>query len=180
MDKLKAAAGSIVFLAVAPGVMAGAVPLALTGWHSSRPPWWAVAIGSLMIAAGAGVLLQAFARFVTEGRGTPAPVAPTQRLVVGGLYRYVRNPMYLAVVATITGQALVLGRPVLFIYAAVFWLIVAAFVIGYEEPKLSGEYGGQYTAYRMAVRRWLPHLRPAADHQQPDPGQAQSPQRPGR
>jgi protein-S-isoprenylcysteine O-methyltransferase Ste14 len=66
-----------------------------------------------MVAIGAAVLIHAFVRFVREGVGTPAPAAPTQRLVVGGLYRYVRNPMYLAVLATITGQALILGRPVM-------------------------------------------------------------------
>lgn len=88
--------------------------------------------------------------------------------VISGLYRHVRNPMYLAVVATIAGQALVLGRPVLFVYAALFWLVVAAFVLGYEEPALSSDYGEQYAAYRRAVPRWLPRLRPAAGYGQPD------------
>ena len=78
--------------------------------------------------SGVGVLLEAFARFVVEGLGTPAPVAPTERLVLGGLYRYVRNPMYLAVGATIVGQALLLGQPILLLYAAAFALAVAAFV----------------------------------------------------
>jgi len=72
----------------------------------------------LLVVAGGIVLVQAFARFVREGAGTPAPVAPTERLVVGGLYRYVRNPMYLAVAATIVGQALLLGSAVLLAYAA--------------------------------------------------------------
>ena len=67
-------------------------------------------VGVLLLAAGVAVLLHAFLRFVVEGVGTPAPVAPTKHLVVGGLYRYVRNPMYLAVAATIVGQALALGR----------------------------------------------------------------------
>ena len=85
-------------------------------------------VGTALIAAGAVVLVQAFARFVREGLGTPAPVAPTETLVVGGLYRYVRNPMYLAVLATILGQALLLGQPVLFGYAFVVWLAFASFV----------------------------------------------------
>jgi protein-S-isoprenylcysteine O-methyltransferase Ste14 len=116
--------------------------------------------GAVLIVAGAGVLLHAFARFVVEGGGTPAPLAPTERLVVGGLYRHVRNPMYVAVGATIAGQALLLGRPLLLAYAAAFWLVVAAFVRGYEEPTLSARYGEEYAAYRRAVPAWWPRLRP--------------------
>ena len=93
-----------------------------------------------------------------EGLGTPAPLAPTEHLVVGGLYRYVRNPMYTAVVATILGQALVLRQPVLLIWAALVAVAVASFVIFYEEPTLSRRYGTEYDAYKEAVPRWLPHL----------------------
>jgi protein-S-isoprenylcysteine O-methyltransferase Ste14 len=105
------------------------------------------------------VLLHAFARFVSEGIGTPAPVAPTEHLVVGGAYRYVRNPMYLAVGSVILGQALVLGRAVLFAYLAVFAAAVAAFVLGYEEPTLRATYGREYDRYVEAVPRWIPRLR---------------------
>lgn len=147
------------FLLVAPGVVAGVVPWLLTGWESSDPPLISVAAGAILIVSGVAVLLHAFARFVLEGRGTPAPVAPTDRLVVGGLYRYVRNPMYVAVGATIVGQALVLGRPGLLVYAALFWAVVAAFVHGYEEPTLSARYGEEYAAYRRAVPAWWPRLR---------------------
>ncbi len=166
MRRLEAAIGSIVFLAM-PGLMGGAVPLALTGWRSSKPAWWLHVSGALLIATGVAVLLEAFARFVIEGRGTPAPVAPTERLVIGGLYRHVRNPMYLAVIAAIIGQALLLGRPGLLVYAAVFWLTVAAFVYGYEEPSLSERYGEQYAAYRRAVPNWCPRLHPYKDLEAP-------------
>jgi protein-S-isoprenylcysteine O-methyltransferase Ste14 len=155
-----AAIGSTVFLFAAPGVMAGVIPWLLTGWDSADPPLVLAVLGAALIAAGLAVLLNTFARFVLEGRGTPAPVAPTDRLVVGGLYRYVRNPMYVAVVTTIIGQALLLGRPVLLAYAAVFWVIVATFVRVYEEPTLSERYGDEYAAYRRAVRAWWPRLRP--------------------
>jgi protein-S-isoprenylcysteine O-methyltransferase Ste14 len=152
----RAAVGSVLFLFVAPGVMAGVVPWLLTGWDS-REVWIPLqVIGVFLIAAGAGVLLHAFARFVTEGIGTPAPVAPTERLVVGGLYRYVRNPMYVAVTATIVGQALLLGQPVLLAYAALFLLVVSTFVRVYEEPVLRERYGAQFDAYRRAVPGWLP------------------------
>jgi protein-S-isoprenylcysteine O-methyltransferase Ste14 len=114
----------------------------------------------ILVAGGVIVLVNAFVRFVVEGVGTPAPVAPTEHLVVGGLYRYVRNPMYLAVASMIVGQGLVLGRAGLLVYAAVFCVAVAMFVYGYEEPTLAARYGEQYEAYRHAVPAWRPRLRP--------------------
>jgi protein-S-isoprenylcysteine O-methyltransferase Ste14 len=158
--RARAAAGSLVFLVVAPGVVAGLVPWLLTGWDANEASRAAVVVGWLLIGSGTAVLLSAFARFVLEGLGTPAPVAPTERLVVGGLYRYVRNPMYLAVAAVIVGQALVLGRPVLFAYAALFGVVVWAFVRWYEEPTLTRRFGAGYDAYRRAVPGWRPRLRP--------------------
>jgi protein-S-isoprenylcysteine O-methyltransferase Ste14 len=158
--RLRPALGSALFLLVAPGVVAGLVPWLLTGWESTDPPVWIAAVGAVLIAAGTAVLLHAFARFVVEGAGTPAPVAPTERLVVGGIYRHVRNPMYVAVGTTIVGQALVLGRPWLLAYAAAFWAVTAAFVRIYEEPTLTARYGEEYEAYRQAVPGWRPRLRP--------------------
>jgi protein-S-isoprenylcysteine O-methyltransferase Ste14 len=154
-----AAAGTVVFFVLAPGVVAGLVPWWLTGWRVRHPlPSWAWAplrvAGVALLVAGVVVLVGAFVRFVTEGVGTPAPVAPTQRLVVGGLYRYVRNPMYLAVVATIVGQALALGRPALLGYAVAVGAAMVAFVHGYEEPILADRFGAQYEAYRRAVPAW--------------------------
>jgi protein-S-isoprenylcysteine O-methyltransferase Ste14 len=159
--RARAAAGSLLFLVVAPGVVAGLVPWLLTGWEVRDPYLFVLQLGGLMLlAAGVVVLLQAFASFVLEGLGTPSPVAPTERLVVGGLYRYVRNPMYLAVAATILGQALILGRAILVAYAAAFGLAVFSFVRWYEEPTLGRRLGAQYDAYRRAVPGWWPRRRP--------------------
>jgi protein-S-isoprenylcysteine O-methyltransferase Ste14 len=161
MTRARAAAGSVVFLAVAPGVVAGVMPFWLTdGWHSTGPALGCKLLGGILIAAGVAVLLHAFARFVTEGIGTPAPVAPTRRLVVGGLYRYLRNPMYVAVAATIVGQAALLGRPALLLYAALFMAAVAAFVYAYEQPVLAEQFGADYERYRRNVPAWRPRLRP--------------------
>ena len=163
MRRLWTAIGSLAFLVLAPGVVAGLIPWWLTGWdvREPLPLWFPLRIlGAALIIAGAGALVHAFARFVMEGIGTPAPVAPTERLVVGGLYRYVRNPMYLAVAATIFGQALLLGRPVLLAYGAVFSVFVAAFVHWYEEPTLARSFGEEYELYRRAVPRWWPRRRP--------------------
>jgi protein-S-isoprenylcysteine O-methyltransferase Ste14 len=159
MRKLTAAAGSVVFFLAAPCVVAGLIPWWLTHWRVRRlPPYWAPSrvVGLALLAAGVLVLMHSFVRFVAEGIGTPAPVAPTQRLVVGGPYRYVRNPMYLAVVATIVGQALALGQPVLLIYAAGAGVIMVAFVRWYEEPTLRRQFGADYDAYRAAVPGWWP------------------------
>jgi protein-S-isoprenylcysteine O-methyltransferase Ste14 len=155
-----AAAGSAGFLALAPGVVAGVIPYLLTGWQMETGPLAIQIVGGVLIALGATFLLHAFARFVVEGLGTPAPVAPTERLVVGGVYRYVRNPMYLAVGAMIVGQALLLGRPGLLAYAAAFGAVVFSFVRLYEEPTLTEQFGASYDAYRSAVPGWLPRLRP--------------------
>lgn len=158
MRPLRAAAGSVLFLAAAPGVVGGLVPWLLTGWHAATPPTWLQVVGWSMLASGAGVLLAAFGRFIFEGIGTPAPVAPTEKLVVGGLYRYVRNPMYLAVAAVILGQAAVLGRWVLVAYAVVFGATVWVFVHWYEEPTLRRRFGTAYEEYLRTVPGWWPRL----------------------
>jgi protein-S-isoprenylcysteine O-methyltransferase Ste14 len=162
-----AAARSAVFLVVAPGTMAVLVPWMLTGWDARDVPALVRVAGGVLIVAGAAVLLHAFARFVVEGIGTPAPVAPTERLVVGGLYRHVRNPMYVAVATTIVGQALLLGRPVLLVWAAVFIAVTATFVRVYEEPTLRQQFGSEYEAYCSAVPGWWPRRRTWRPDRQP-------------
>ena len=162
MRKITATAGSAVFLLIAPGVVAGLVPWWLTGWQPGAGLPVPVRItGAVLTAAGAAALLAAFAQFAIQGRGTPAPPAPTEQLVVRGLYRFVRNPMYLAVLAAITGQALLLSRPILLGYAAAVTAAFIAFVYGYEQPTLTRRYGAQYQAYRRAVPGWWPRLPPA-------------------
>jgi protein-S-isoprenylcysteine O-methyltransferase Ste14 len=164
MRRSTAALGSAIFFLLAPGVVVGLIPWLLTGWQVREPLpyYWAPVrvLGGLVLVAGLIVLVQAFVRFVVEGFGTPAPVAAPERLVVGGVYRYVRNPMYVAVLAAIVGQALILGRLGLLLYAGAAWLVVAAFVRFYEEPTLARRFGADYDAYRRAVPAWWPRLRP--------------------
>jgi protein-S-isoprenylcysteine O-methyltransferase Ste14 len=119
-----------------------------------------MSVGAALLVIAIVVLLRAFARFVTEGRGTPAPVAPTERLVVGGEYRFVRNPMYVAVVTAILAQAMIFGSLQLLVYAAVVWAAMATFVHWHEEPVLLESYGEEYRRYRQAVPAWLPRLSP--------------------
>jgi len=154
-----AAVGTAIFFIAAPCVVAGLVPLLLTRWEFG-PPWRAsvllAVIGVLIMIAGTAVLLNAFVRFAWEGRGTPAPVAPTEELVITGPYRWVRNPMYLAVVAVIIGQALLLRQASLLIYAAVVAAAFVAFVKLYEERVLAERYGEVYRSYQATVSGWIP------------------------
>ncbi|WP_285748680.1 isoprenylcysteine carboxylmethyltransferase family protein [Lentzea sp. NBRC 105346] len=160
MEKRKAALGSAAFFVLAPGGVAGLIPWLLTRWEAL--PFWLPlrVVGVLLLVAALAVLISSFARFVAEGFGTPAPVAPPDRLVVGGFYRFVRNPMYLAVLSLIIGQALVLGQLILLAYAAVVSAAFAAMVHWHEEPALHRQFGDQYDTYRAAVPGWVPRLRP--------------------
>ena len=112
-----------------------------------------------MTLAGLAVAVAAFVQFVREGRGTPAPVAPTEELVIGGLYRYVRNPMYVAVASMIAGQVLIFRSTAVLIWLVLFLVAVVSFVTFYEEPTLRRTYGASYDRYRAAVPGWWPRLR---------------------
>jgi protein-S-isoprenylcysteine O-methyltransferase Ste14 len=162
MDRLRAALGSIAFLVIAPGTVAGLLPQWITGWQSQpAPDGWVLAriLGVALIATGVAALVSEFARFALQGIGTPAPIAPTRRLVVGGLYRYVRNPMYLAVIAILVGQTLLLASVTLFAYTVAVALTMAGFAHWYEEPALLAQHGAHYQAYRDTVPAWIPTLR---------------------
>jgi protein-S-isoprenylcysteine O-methyltransferase Ste14 len=163
MKRAGAVLGSAIFLAIAPGTVAVYVPWMICHWQIA-PPLLGLfslrAIGALMIAAALPVLLDSFARFAFQGLGTPAPAAPTQHLVVTGLYRHVRNPMYVAVSALILGQGLVFGNVVVLEYGLIVWLAFLAFVVLYEEPTLRRQFGMQYEAYCNRVPRWIPHIKP--------------------
>ena len=159
-----AAVGSAIFFVVAPGIVAGLVPWLISGWDVRWPISGfgvvVMALGSALLAVAILVLIRNFIRFVVEGRGTPSPVLQTERLVVGGDYRFVRNPMYLAVIAAILGQAMIFGSLALLIYALAVWAMMASFVRWYEEPLLQTRYGEEYRRYRQRVRAWVPRLHP--------------------
>ncbi len=163
MRRDTAAAGSLFFLVLAPGMVAGLLPWLLTGWRMRGGFGHLLPlrlVGLALLLAGVGALVWAFGQFVVEGVGTPAPPVPTQRLVVGGLYRYLRNPMDVAVLATLVGQVLLLAQPWLLGYAVAVAAAFALFVRHYEEPTLTRRYGAEYLAYRAAVPGWWPRLRP--------------------
>lgn len=122
-------------------------------------------LGVALMLAGISVLVDSFIRFAWRGLGTPAPVAPTRNLVVTGLYRFVRNPMYLAVIAAILGQALLFGKTSLLLYAVAVWAACHLFVTVYEEPTLESSFGSEYARFCQHVPRWIPRLRPWQEEQ---------------
>ena len=160
MRRVPALLGSALFLVVAPGTLAGFAPWWMTGWRGPLAPLPLAIPAALLIAAGATLLLECFGRFAIQGRGTPAPIAAPDRLVVTGPYRRVRNPMYVAVTAMILGQAALFADLRLLGYAALIWLAFHFFVLLYEEPTLRRTFPADYATFTAAVPRWLPRLRP--------------------
>jgi protein-S-isoprenylcysteine O-methyltransferase Ste14 len=158
--------GTLVFVALVPGTVIGWIPYFLTGWRIGPPLLGIEAtrwLGIALMLVGAPLFVGFLARFVVEGRGTPAPVAPTERLVVGGPFRWSRNPGYIGVVSLVLGQALLFGSFATLVYAVILALGFHTFVVLYEEPTLRSRFGAEYEAYCRDVPRWLPRLgRPRA------------------
>jgi len=165
--KVLAIVGSGVFLVIAPGFVAGLVPWWISRWRLEAP-FFGIPLcrfaGGMLITLGVIGLLDSFVRFAVQGVGTPAPVFPTRHLVVTGLYRYVRNPMYVAVVSAILGQGLLLGNVTLLEYGGLVWLLFHLFVLVYEEPTLRASFGSEYKVFCAEVPRWIPRFRPRRGH----------------
>lgn len=146
-----------VFTIFVPGVVAGYLPWRLrqngSGAVSGAGEWAAIAI---LVVGIAIYLATAFWGFALIGGGTPAPIAPTKKLVVAGLHRFVRNPMYIGVGLIIGGQAWLFHSRPIAIYLALFALIVHFFVLAYEEPTLRRQFGQEYEDYVSRVPRWIP------------------------
>jgi protein-S-isoprenylcysteine O-methyltransferase Ste14 len=161
--RVLAVLGSAIFLILAPGFVAGLAPWWISRWRV-EPPLLGFSflriVGAILAVIGLSVLLDSFARFALQGLGTPAPVFPTRHLVITGLYRYVRNPMYVAVVSLILGQSLILGNVRVLVYGALVWVSFHLFVLAYEEPTLRTTFGVEYLAYCANVPRWIPRLKP--------------------
>ena len=157
------AIGTTLFVVFVPGTVVVYVPYLLSHW-TVGPPFGGVAmtrwLGLVLLLCGLPIFCDFVLRFVREGRGTPAPIAPTQHLVVGGTFRYVRNPGYVAVVSLLVGQALLFGSTAVLLYALAVALAFHCFVVLYEEPTLRRQFGADYDAYCRKVPRWLPRFHP--------------------
>jgi protein-S-isoprenylcysteine O-methyltransferase Ste14 len=152
---------SLLWTILLPGFFAGYVPWRYFGLARVRLDVYspAIVIGIVLIGLGAALLGACIFEFARSGRGTLSPADPPRRLVIRGLYRYVRNPMYLSVSTIVLGEVLVTRSAALTIYWAVWFLCVNVFVIGYEEPTLRRQFGRSYDEYCRRVGRWIPRLR---------------------
>jgi protein-S-isoprenylcysteine O-methyltransferase Ste14 len=144
-----------------PGIILVYLPFAITRFHipADEPDWQRI-IAAILILAGLIPLFESVVRFVRLGRGTLMPNVPTERLVVTGLYRYVRNPMYVGDLAVLAGEALLFRSYWLLGYAAIVWIVLDTFIRRYEEPTLQRRHSADYPSYRAQVRRWLPRMSP--------------------
>jgi protein-S-isoprenylcysteine O-methyltransferase Ste14 len=156
---------SLLWAFLLPGFFAGYMPWRYFGLAGTRIDVSDAAdlSGLLCIGVGAALLAACIVEFAHSGRGTLSPVDPPRHLVVRGLYRYVRNPMYLSVTAIVLGEWLLTRSPALGVYWVLWFAAVNLFVIGYEEPNLRRRFGASYSAYCRQVRRWIPRL-----HRPPD------------
>jgi protein-S-isoprenylcysteine O-methyltransferase Ste14 len=150
---------TLLFTILVPGVVTLYVPYLLLGRVYSPghgPLAW---LGVLCVVGGACIYFWCAWEFAVRGLGTPAPIAPTKFLVVSGLHRYVRNPMYIGVLLVILGQAAVFHAPRLVLYGVLCILLAHLFVLFYEEPTLHRQFGHSYEQYRARVPRWIPRFR---------------------
>jgi protein-S-isoprenylcysteine O-methyltransferase Ste14 len=143
-----------------PGPVLVYFPFAITRFHIPQQPRWQIAFALALILVGLVPLFESIVRFVRVGRGTLVPTAPTERLVVNGLYRYVRNPMYVGVTLSLIGESLLFRSDGLLIFLAAGCLAMHLFVCFYEEPALTRQFPAQYPVYQRYVPRWLPRFTP--------------------
>jgi protein-S-isoprenylcysteine O-methyltransferase Ste14 len=149
---------TLLFTVLVPGTVAVAVPRYLIRGFPMPTLGVLPALGATAIILGASIYFRCAWEFAVRGLGTPAPIAPTKFLVVSGLHRYVRNPMYLGVALVILGEAALFRAPHLAVYAALMLLVANMFVVFYEEPTLRRQFGESYEQYRRTVPRWIPRF----------------------
>ncbi len=150
---------NLFFTIVNPGLAAGLVPYWILGAKArlsfTGPLPFYQCLGILLFSIGVSILFNCIFRFAVEGRGTLSPADPTRKLVVKGLYKFSRNPMYVGVVIILTGEAIFFNSFSLWIYLLFLFLVFNLFIILIEEPRLKKDFNGEYLQYCQKVRRWL-------------------------
>jgi protein-S-isoprenylcysteine O-methyltransferase Ste14 len=147
---------SLLFLILAPGIVAGYIPLALLRGGPQVEIGFFAYLAFPLWLIGVIILLWCFWDFLVKGRGTPAPIDPPKELVVTGLYNFVRNPMYVGVLIVIFGHFLWFQTVWMIVHAVVVFLAFHLFVTFYEEPHLKRTFGTAYEDYTKKVPRWIP------------------------
>lgn len=153
---------ALIFTILVPGAVTVLIPFMLLPRYTIGPPMRLGVFrftGAILILFGIVAYLRCAWDFATSGRGTPAPIAPPEDLVIRGFYRFVRNPMYVGILLVLTGEAILFGSPIHFGYAAGVFLLFHLFVVIYEEPILQRKFGSSYANYRATVSRWIPCVR---------------------
>jgi protein-S-isoprenylcysteine O-methyltransferase Ste14 len=145
-----------------PGIILVYLPLAITRFRVPMDePMWHLPVAWALIALGLAPLFESIVRFVRVRRGTLMPLVPTEHLVATGLYRYVRNPMYVGDVVVLIGETVLFWSADMALYAFVVWLGFDLFIRLNEEPTLRRRHGEEYVQYCARVRRWWPWIEPA-------------------
>jgi len=150
---------NLFFTVIHPGLVAGLIPYWILGTKlqgiTIGSLLWYQDLAAFVFFAGLAILLSCIANFAIKGRGTLSPVDPTKNLVVGGLYKYSRNPMYVGVMMMLIGEAIFFRSTVLWFYLVIVFMIFHLFILLHEEPRLEQDFDSEYKEYRQKVRRWI-------------------------
>ncbi len=150
---------SLLFFILAPGTVAGLIPLLLLRTGSQLETGFLSYLAFPLWLIGFAMLVWCFWDFVQKGKGTPAPIEPPKELVVSGLYNHIRNPMYVGIALILIGHFLWFGFWNLLFYAAVVVIALHSFVTFYEEPNLRQRFGASHENYLKRVPRWIPRIK---------------------
>ncbi|MDD5544864.1 MAG: isoprenylcysteine carboxylmethyltransferase family protein [Acidobacteriia bacterium] len=149
---------TILFTLLVPGSVTVLIPYWLLGRRWPKPVGIYSYLGIIPLLLGAIFYLWCAWDFAAAGKGTPAPIDPPKDLVVRGLFRYVRNPMYVGIISIVLGEALLFDSGVLLEYAGICFLLMTFFVLLYEEPALTKKFGESYEQYCSNVPRFIPRI----------------------
>lgn len=150
---------NLFFTILQPGMVAGLIPYWIAGspgtgtFKNNLSSFQYIAI--FIFAAGIAILFYCISMFAVKGKGTLSPADPTKKLVVSGLYKFSRNPMYIGVMLMLIGEAIFFNSGGLWIYTSIVFIAFNLFIVLHEEPRLKEDFGTEYQQYSKAVRRWV-------------------------
>jgi protein-S-isoprenylcysteine O-methyltransferase Ste14 len=160
MSRIALTLKTVLFTVVMPGTVVGWLPWMVITSGGTPLAWYTVGerhlLGFIPLLLGLALYIAGATGFVIEGRGTPAPLDPPRALVVRGPYRWVRNPMYIAILTILLGEVMLSASARLLAYGAVVFAAFHLFITLYEEPKLASLFGDEFAEYRARVPRWIP------------------------